>query len=258
MTAPPDSPTGPAGSGTARAVLVAAGRSTRMAGAGGVRKPLIEVGGRTLLEHACAAFDAAETVVEVVVVAHEDDLERIRELVATRTALAKVRAVVPGGAERADSVRAGATVDGPGAALLCIHDAARPFVRASDVDRVVRAAAESGAALLAVPVSDTLKRSADGRTAAETVERAHLWRAQTPQVFERARFLECLERARGEGLAPTDDAALWERYVGGVTLVRGSAWNRKVTGPEDLELAAALLVPARAAADGDAGRGGGA
>jgi len=234
---------------TARAVLVAAGASTRMRGAGGARKPLIELRGRPLLEHTAAAFDASDRVSSLVIVTHPDDVEVIRALALTRPAFRKVVAVVAGGEERTDSVRIGATLstehlerDEPHFDVIAVHDGARPFVEPSAVDRAVAAAAEDGAALLALPVRDTLKRSPDGgRHATETVDRSELHAAQTPQAFRAAEFRTCLERAAAEGFRPTDDAALWERYVGPVTLVAGHPTNVKITAPEDLVWARAFL-----------------
>jgi 2-C-methyl-D-erythritol 4-phosphate cytidylyltransferase/2-C-methyl-D-erythritol 2,4-cyclodiphosphate synthase len=225
----------------ALAVLVAAGSARRM-GAAGPRKPFLDLAGATVLERACAALSAAASVVEVVIVAHADDLELARGLVRDRPAFAKVSAVLPGGARRVDSVRRGAAYPPRAPAeLVCVHDAARPLVSTAAVERVLSAAARDGAALLALPVRDTLQHSADGAHAVRTVERGPLWAAQTPQVFERERFLACLERAAREDLDATDDAALWERYVGPVTLVPGERSNLKITDPEDLELARALL-----------------
>ena len=227
----------------ALAVLVAAGSSTRMATEqGAVRKPLIELAGRPLLEIACAAFDAAPSVGAIVLVVHPDDVATIEGWVETRAAFAKVRAVVPGGAERTDSVRIGASIELQAEVeLVSVHDAARPLVTASDIERVHAAAASNGAALLALPVRDTLKHSDDGEHAAKTVARENLWAAQTPQVFAAARFREILAAAAQEDFRPTDDAALWERYVGPVTLVPGDPTNFKITRPADLELARAIL-----------------
>lgn len=230
----------------ARAVLVAAGRSERIGGSR--RKPWIMLAGRPVFEHALAALDLCPAIVSVVVVAHAEDVETLREEMGgnppfSRRPFHKVSAIVAGGAERCDSVRIGA--EHPcedSSTLLCIHDAARPLVSPEAIGRVVDAAARDGAALLALPVRDTLKRSQDGRQAMETVDRQGLWTAQTPQVFESKRFHRCLEAAAAAGLRPTDDSALWERFVGPVTLVRGEASNLKITLPDDLEIARALFA----------------
>jgi len=224
-------------------VVVAAGSSTRMGAA--VRKPFLLLAGRPMLEHACAALEAASTVREIVVVAHPGDVERVQRWCAERAAFDKVRAVVEGGATRAESTRRGAFWCGFELDVIAVHDAARPLVRAGDVDRVVRSAGEHGAALLAVPVRDTLKRAragADGPEAEATVDRAALWAAQTPQAFDARALRELLKRAEADAFEPTDDAALWERYRGPVALVEGNAENFKVTAEPDLRLAAAVLA----------------
>lgn len=228
----------------AAAVLVAAGRSTRMGTAfPAVRKPFLELAGRSVLEHAYAALAAAPSVVEVVVVVPPEDVGRL----SAQLERPGLRAVVAGGAERADSVRVGARAVSAGVDVIAVHDAARPLVAPAAVERVVAAAARDGAALLAVAVRDTLKRSDGAGRAEATVEREGLFAAQTPQAFRAERFLDCLRRAEQEGWTPTDDASLWERYVGPVTLVEGDPGNLKLTTPADVELARALLEARRGA-----------
>lgn len=226
----------------AAAVVVAAGSSARMGLAPGERKPFIELAGRTVLEHACAALTAARGVTELVIVAREEDLARLEALARESEALALLSALVPGGAERTDSVRAGVAATSEACRLVAVHDAARPLIRSEVVERALACAARAGAALVAVPVRDTIKRSPDGETAAETVERGQLWAAQTPQVFGRALLLELLARAAREGFSATDEAALHEHFVGPVPLVRGDASNLKLTTRDDLEVAAALFA----------------
>lgn len=223
------------------AVLVAAGRSTRM-GKGPDRKPFLEIHGRTILEIACDPFDLAASVVEIVVVGCEEDLERLRRLAADSPAMKKVRRVVPGGEARSDSVRAGALACGEGAALIAIHDVARPLVTTDLVERAISVAAVRGAALVALAATDTVKTSSDGKNAQSTLDRSVLWNAQTPQVFRRQLLLELLERALADGYSPTDESALHETYVGPVPIVPGDPFNLKITRAADLTLAAAILL----------------
>jgi 2-C-methyl-D-erythritol 4-phosphate cytidylyltransferase len=223
----------------ASALVVAAGGSTRLGD--GPRKPLLEFGGRTVLEHACAAFETLACVGEIVVVAHAADLERVRALARSSPVLRKVRAVVAGGEQRSDSVRAGLASVTREAEVVAVHDAARPLLEPSVAAAALELAAREGAALVAVPVVDTIKRSHDGRRAAETLDRSSLWAAQTPQVFRRELLARLLERAEHEGFAPTDEAALHERYVGPIPLVRGARANLKLTTPDDLPVFDALL-----------------
>ena len=231
----------------AAVVLVAAGRSTRMAAGDGTvggpraRKPHLLVQGRPILELSCALFDGLDEVTELVIVAHEDDVETFQRWTVERPTLAKVRAIVPGGAERMDSVRAGVFWCGYDVDVIAIHDAARPLCDPDVVRHALRTAAEEGAALVAAPVTDTIKESADGRAAERTLDRDRLWAAQTPQAFDARRFKRLVERAAEDDLSPTDDAALWERYEGPVPLVPSDRSNLKITTPVDLEIAAAIL-----------------
>lgn len=228
----------------AAVIVVAAGSSQRMVDAGvdRARKPLLTLGDRTLLEHAIGNLAAATCVRDVVLVAHRDDLDTIAALRASSPALGALTAVVPGGAERTDSVAEGVGACAEDVQVIAIHDAARPLVAAERVDAVIRAAASHGGALLAVPSRDTLKWTEDGEHAGRTLERSHVWAAHTPQAFRADAFRRVLAAARGEGARATDDAALWERYEGSPVLVEDLPSNFKVTTPPDLELAAALLA----------------
>lgn len=224
------------------AVIVAAGRSTRMtAGASAPRKPFLVIEGLTVLEHAARAFDAVDAVEEIVLVGNEADLKRLEKLAATSKALRKTCAVVAGGAERIDSVRAGVAAASRACELVAIHDAARPLVTSYTIERALLLASKEGAALVAVPVVDTIKTSQDGKHAQATLDRSVLWAAQTPQVFDAAQLRKLLEKAKQDGFRPTDDASLYERYVGAIPICEGDPSNFKLTTPGDLTLAAALL-----------------
>jgi 2-C-methyl-D-erythritol 4-phosphate cytidylyltransferase len=241
MAAPtPDPALEPAATPRAAAVIVAAGASTRIGGA--LRKPFIELGGTSVIEYACAAFSAASSIAEIVLVARAEDVELLERWSAERPAFVKVRAVVPGGATRAESVRRGVRWCHFGLPLVAVHDAARPFVSGEAIDACVATAAREGVALLAIPARDTLKRSSDGAHAESTLERDGVWAAQTPQVFEQRRLRATLLQAARDGCESTDEAGVWERYVGPVALVQGSSLFFKLTSPEDVELAQALCA----------------
>jgi 2-C-methyl-D-erythritol 2,4-cyclodiphosphate synthase len=150
--------------------------------------------------------------------------------------------VVPGGDQRTRSVHAGVAAVSKECELVLVHDAARALVRPATIASAIETAAREGAALVAVRVADTLKSAPDGSRAAQTVDRSALWAAQTPQAFRTAELRELLERARTDGFVPTDDAALYERYVGPIPLVRGDPTNLKITTPDDLALAEAILA----------------
>jgi 2-C-methyl-D-erythritol 4-phosphate cytidylyltransferase len=216
------------------AVIVAAGRGRRMAG---VDKLLAPLAGRPLLVHTLAAFQECEAVQRVVLVMAADRLEEGRELVRAH-GFDKVAAVCAGGERRQDSVRAGLEALGP-CEWVAVHDGARPLVTARLIEEGLAAARETGAAICAVPVSDTIKEVTASGEVERTVERKGLWLVQTPQVFRYDLLLEAHRAARIEA---TDDAALVEAMGGRVRVYMGSPRNIKVTTPEDLALAEALVT----------------
>jgi len=225
------------------AILLAAGLSTRMGGTDPTapRKPFIVLEGLTVVEHACAAFDRSKAVREIVLVGHEDDVARLQSMSLSCSSMRKVRAVVVGGELRTDSVRAGLARVDPQCTIIAIHDVARPLIETSMIDLAIARASERGAALVAIPVTDTIKTSSDGQHAESTLDRGVLWSAQTPQVFRIELFRRLLGEAQRESFRPTDDSALHERYAGPIALVRGSLHNLKLTTPEDLLLASSIL-----------------
>ena len=150
--------------------------------------------------------------------------------------------VVSGGPSRQASVARG--LDEVRAARVVIHDAARPFATEAEIRAVVEALERAPGALVAQPVDDTLKRVEEGRVVS-TIDRAGLWRAQTPQAFHTAVLRDAHRRAAEEGFEATDDAALLERYGGEVLVIEGGARNLKVTGPLHLELAQDLARSTR-------------
>jgi 2-C-methyl-D-erythritol 4-phosphate cytidylyltransferase len=214
------------------AILLAAGRSERM---GGVDKLLAPLAGRPLIAHAVAVFAAAPGVDTLVVVASEANVGPVGRIVRELAPRAKVTL---GGERRRDSVRAGLNALA-GCEYVVVHDGARPLVTAALVEAALAGAKATGAALCAVPVTDTLKRSDDEGLVRSTVSRQGLWLAQTPQAFRR----ELLLRAHdATNLDATDDAALVELLDEPVRIVTGSSGNLKVTTPADLALAEALLA----------------
>ena len=218
------------------AVVAAAGRGERLAG--GRPKAFAKLAGRPLLAESLERLDASEWVEAIVLVA-PPDWEEPAILLAEELGAGKVTACVAGGATRAESVRIGLGEVPPDAAVVLVHDAARPLVSPEVVDRVLAALGEGwDGAVPALAVSDTLKRAADGQVV-ETVERAGLYAAQTPQGF----VAETLRRALANGEGGTDCAALVEAAGGRVVLVEGDARLLKVTTPADLALVEALLAP---------------
>jgi 2-C-methyl-D-erythritol 4-phosphate cytidylyltransferase/2-C-methyl-D-erythritol 2,4-cyclodiphosphate synthase len=198
------------------------------------------LGGRPLLTYALDTFRRHPAVTEILLIVAAADMERARALVAAGPGRVTEK-IVPGGAERRDSVWAGLQEMAAGTDIVLIHDAARPFVSAAVIDRCLDAIRRHGAAVVARPVADTLKRATPAEDVATTVARAGLWGAQTPQGARAGLLLDAYARAVDEGWDVTDDAGVLERAGHRVHLVEGEAMNFKITGPEDLALAERLL-----------------
>jgi 2-C-methyl-D-erythritol 4-phosphate cytidylyltransferase len=213
------------------ALLLAAGRGERLGHE--LPKAFVPLAGRPLLLHALEALASAPEIDVVIPVVADAELPRLRALLAEWGPRPKLVAAVAGGAERQDSVWAGLQALPPRTSFVAVHDAARALVRTTAVSRVVRAAQRSGAAILAVPVHDTIKRVAAGRIVG-TPARAECWAAQTPQVFRTEILCKALAKANADGYLGTDDAELVERLGVTVEVVQGDVDNVKLTHPEDL------------------------
>ena len=219
------------------AIIAAAGRGRRFGEGDKLFAPLA---GRPLIARTLMAFEVCRAVDRVVLVLAEENLERGRGLVAS-AGFDKVAAICCGGPRRQDSVRLGLEAL-PECRWVVVHDGARPLVTAALIEAGLVAAAETGAAIAAVPVADTLKEVADNGQIARTLDRRNLWCAQTPQVFERELLREAHRLAQGNA---TDDAALVEALGRRVKVFPSSPSNLKVTTPADLALAQALLSEGR-------------
>jgi 2-C-methyl-D-erythritol 4-phosphate cytidylyltransferase len=215
----------------AGAVIVAAGRSSRM---GGSDKLLQTIQGRPLIAHTLAPFLQHTAIRQAVLVVSSENREAISRQIGRDEKLT----IVLGGERRRDSVHAGlVTLTGCDYAL--VHDGARPLVTSELIDSALAGARECGAALCAVAVTDTVKRSDESGHIRGTVEREGLWLAQTPQAFRLDLILQAHRALEGDF---TDDAAMIEHLGLPVRLVAGSRRNIKVTTPDDLALAAMLLA----------------
>lgn len=220
-------------------IVPAAGRGSRLGSS--APKQFLPLSGVPLLARTLAVFEKTPGVDHVVVVAPPGDDASCRAVLEQYT-FRKVRAMVPGGSIRQDSVARGLDAIGADAAIVVIHDAARPLVSRDLIERVIAGATASGAAVAALPVVDTLKRQGGHNGTVTTVDREGLWAAQTPQAFRTALFREAVRRAILDGFVGTDDASLVERLGSPVTLVEGEALNFKITCARDFSLAEALLT----------------
>jgi 2-C-methyl-D-erythritol 4-phosphate cytidylyltransferase len=214
-------------------ILPAAGRSTRFHDKN-YKKPFAPLANRAVWLHSVERFLSRGDVKQVIVVISPEDREFFEFKFGANVAILGIK-VVDGGAERADSIEKALAHVKPDIDLVAVHDAARPCLADEWVERVFAAAEKSGAAMLAIPVSGTLKRVGAGNVIEETVSREGLWEAQTPQVFRRDWLLEAY--AKRAGFQATDDAQLVERAGRKVTVVQGSPINLKITTREDLRLA---------------------
>ncbi len=222
---------------SAVAIVVAAGRGERMEAAR--PKAFLELGGEPLLLRAARAFEAAPSVRGIVAVVPEALLDESRKVLAP---LAKLTSVVAGGERRQDSVSAGlACVAADFDDVVLVHDAARPLVEVDLIEAVVQQAVATGAALPVLPLVDTVKRVRGGRVV-ETLDRAELGGAQTPQGFRCALLREaCAAAARG-GQSFTDEAMAVEALGHPVYAIPGSKRNRKNTTPDDLAWAEGVVA----------------
>jgi 2-C-methyl-D-erythritol 4-phosphate cytidylyltransferase len=219
------------------AIIVAAGRGER-AGAGRA-KQFRDLAGAPVLVHTLRRFDECASIDATIAVVPSEEIEQF-EATARAHGLRKLARVVAGGATRAESVRRGLDVTDAGAFVVAVHDGVRPLVEPSEIDTVVRAAEESGAAILVAPVVDTIKEIITGKIA-RTFERTWLRRALTPQCFRRDLLERAYERALAEKSDATDDSALVERLGAPVVAVEGDPRNIKLTRAEDFALAEILL-----------------
>lgn len=229
------------------AIIVAAGSSTRMEAAGS--KQLMELDGMPIIARTLRIFNESPCIDEIIVVAREDDLDAYPRF-AERYGLTKISAIVRGGETRADSVMRGFRKINEKAKYVAIHDGARCLVTAAMIEAVYRKAYRHGAAIAATAAIDTIKRADDKGFVAETLDRKLIWQAQTPQIFATKVYTAAAYTALDAGViaSATDDSALVERIGYPVKLVECGRDNLKITTPDDLGRAAAILAARRAAA----------
>ena len=214
------------------AIIVAAGAGRRF----GSAKQFATLRGKPLVEWSLAAFESHPGVADIVLVLPETELPS-----GLGRAYPKVRAVVPGGKERQDSVRQGfARLDRGAVDVVLVHDGVRPLVGADLISRVIDAAASAGAAAPGLALDETIKE-VEGSVIRRTIDRTTLVRVQTPQGFTFAVLEEALASALCRDFRGTDEAMLVEQMGRPVALVPGEARNLKVTTPLDLKLAEALI-----------------
>lgn len=218
------------------AIIVAAGRSSRMGPAGD--KLFLEVAGRPVIAHTWQRFEDSALVDEIVLVVRE---KTAFTALANRFGFKKPHRMVAGGKERQDSVWNGLQALSKDAEVVAIHDGARPCAPSALIEATLKAARAHGAAVAAQPMTDTVKQSTDGRFVSQHLDRSKLWAVQTPQCFKVEIITRALTLVSEKGLQVTDDTAACELIGQSVLLVESSAPNPKVTTPDDLPYIELLL-----------------
>jgi 2-C-methyl-D-erythritol 4-phosphate cytidylyltransferase len=229
-------------------ILPAAGMGTRMGRGSAVqtgtsRKQFMLLEGAPILVHTVRKFAASDRVGEIVVAVREEDIGWVEDLLGQEFPRGRVR-VVAGGNSRQQSVENALATVASDTELVAVHDAVRPFIDLETIHRVFDEAAESGAAIVGVPVVDTVKQVSRGTGKAHiraTLPREKLVLAQTPQVFHYGLLTRAFQSAREDGFIGTDESSLVERLDIEVTVVAGTDRNIKITKPGDMVLAHAFL-----------------
>ena len=224
------------------AIIVAAGKGTRMRSAAAVSKQYIEIMGKPVILRTIEKFAESEAVDEIVVVLSKDDEAYFRENIFSKIKSKKTVKIAYGGKERFESSLNGIKATSQDSETILIHDGVRPFVKISEIERVSIRAKETGAAVLAVKAKDTVKLVSGG-IIESTPDRERVYLIQTPQGFSRKLLIAAYEDLLNskDGFMPTDDASVVERFGARVSIVEGSYENIKITTVSDIAFAEAIL-----------------
>lgn len=218
------------------AIIVSAGAASRM---NGINKQFALINGIETVGHSMLAFQKCESIAEIVVVTRENDIDRIKDI-AEKLSVSKLSAVTTGGDSRQESVIAGLKKISDDTKFISIHDGARPLVNPLHIEKTIADARIFGGASLGVPVKDTIKIVNDGLIT-DTPPRRFLYITQTPQVFKKSIYYEGVNFAREHSLDFTDDCQLVEAIGIKVCMTNGDYKNIKITTPEDLAIAEAII-----------------
>ena len=227
----------------ATVIIPAAGSGRRMGGT--ISKQYLELAGKPILAHTLTLFESHPLIDHIYLVVPAGDILFCQEQIVDRYSFSKVAQIVAGGAERQDSVRHGLDavaqdgLDQPSRPIL-IHDGARPLFDCQHLSALIEAVCDTGACTIGVPVKDTIKM-VENSTITHSPERSQLWQVQTPQGFQYHLIREAFDSAAAAGFIATDDASLVERLGHPVKMLEGDYRNIKVTTPEDILIAVALL-----------------
>jgi 2-C-methyl-D-erythritol 4-phosphate cytidylyltransferase len=226
------------------AIIVAAGRGVRMGGS--IPKQYLLLGNFPVVSHSLMAFDDCRAIDRLYLVVPEPDVDYCARKILRPLRLAKPVQLVPGGAQRQLSVYNGLCRIEHKQGMVLIHDGVRPFVDPDHIRSCLEGAGETGACIPAVPVTETLKNVSSAGVIENTIDREGIWQAQTPQAFSYDVIMKAHAKARKDGFLASDDALLVERLGEKVRVIAGNKDNLKITTPEDLQTARAILAFRRA------------
>ncbi len=221
------------------ALIVAGGSGLRMKKA--VRKQYLLLKDKPILFHTLIPFISCKKIYEIFLVVPKDDIFYVQDKIIPFLCSSKSIHIVPGGKERQDSVFNGLCAIKKKPDFVVIHDGVRPFITKEMINRGLESAYEKGSVIFATKAFDTLKKAGNDRIIEKTLDRKKIWLAQTPQIFPYDIISDAHKMAKKQGLYGTDDASLVEMAGNKVHIIKGKRFNIKITTPEDMRLAQALL-----------------
>ena len=224
-------------------IIVAGGQGYRMQNA--VAKQYLKIKGRPILSHTLAAFDTCTVIEHIYLVIPQTDFGFCSQTILASLQLKTPVSLVAGGADRQASVYNGLAAVSPETEYVAIHDGVRPLVHPEMIAACIEGACQTGACILGVPLTDTLKQVSAEGVIETTLPRHSMWRAQTPQAFSYRLIRDAHETARQQGVSGTDDAELLEKEGHRIKIINGSVFNLKITTPDDLKLAEIIWAHAR-------------
>jgi len=223
----------------ADAIIVSAGKGQRFME--GRKKQYFSLRGKPILAHTLDQFDTCPLIRSILLVVGQEDQDYCLKEIIEKFKYRKISQITPGGKRRQDSVKNGLDALSSHSEIIIIHDGVRPFVTKEMIEDSIRAAVRFGAAIIAMPVKDTIKMAHTDGTVLKTLDRETLYQTQTPQAFQAALIREAYSKAMENNFVGTDDASLVERLGKKVHILPGSYTNIKITTPEDLMLANLIL-----------------
>ncbi|MGE4357424.1 MAG: 2-C-methyl-D-erythritol 4-phosphate cytidylyltransferase [Candidatus Omnitrophota bacterium] len=219
-------------------IVPSAGKGKRLKA--NVDKVFVLLDNKPILYYTLKNLEASKEIGEIVLVVSKESLEFSCNEFLKKFKFSKIKKIVEGGKTRTESVWRGLQSADEKSKFILIHDGARPFVDEDCLNRLIKAGEEFGSAVLGLPITSTVKKVRNSFVS-KTVPRDYLWEIQTPQIFKRDLIIDCYKKAIEEKFIATDDAQILEHYGYKVKIVKGSPLNIKITTPEDLTLAKAIL-----------------